>query len=93
MNCVLTVQIKKYGAITACDLLHEGRLVASLIKEKTNFVDYSRKWIFEDLDTAIEFYVAQAAPDKNSDVPPRPLRLKSPFLIFSQNRFSAGSST
>jgi hypothetical protein len=66
MNCVLTVQTKKYGGITACDLLHEGRLVASLIKEKTNFVDYSRKRIFEDLDTAIGFYLEHALPDRNS---------------------------
>ena len=65
MKCVLKVQTKKYGAITACDLLHEGRLVASLIKEKTNFVDYSRKRIFEDLDIAIEFYLAQALPERN----------------------------
>ena len=57
MSGVLTVQTKKYGAITAFDLLHEGRLIASLIKEESNLVDYSRKRIFEDLDTAIEFYL------------------------------------
>ena len=66
MSCVLTVQTKKYGAITAFDLLHEGRLVASLIKESTNLVDYSRKRIFQDMDTAIEFYVTQISQDKNS---------------------------
>jgi hypothetical protein len=66
MSCVLTVQTKRYGAITAFDLLHEGRLVASLIKESTNLVDYSRRRIFQDLDTAIEFYVTQVEPDKNS---------------------------
>src|SRR5262245_36085201 len=65
---LLTVQTKKYGAITTYDLLHEGRLVASLIKEKTTFIDYSLKRIFEDLDTAIEFYLAQAVPDRNSCV-------------------------
>jgi hypothetical protein len=32
MSGVLTVQTKKYGAITTFDLLHEGRLIASLIK-------------------------------------------------------------
>ena len=31
MSCVLTIQTKKYGAITALDLLYEGRLVASLV--------------------------------------------------------------
>ena len=66
MSFVLTVQTKKYGAITALDLLHEGRVVASLIKESTNLVDYSRKRIFQDLDTAIEFYLTQIGPDKNS---------------------------
>jgi hypothetical protein len=66
MSGGLTVQTKKYGAITALDLLHEGRVVASLIKESTNLVDYSRKRIFQDLDTAIEFYLTQIGPDKNS---------------------------
>ena len=66
MSCVLTVQTKRYGAITAFDLLHEGRLVASLIKESTNLVDYSRRRIFQDLDTAMEFYLTQVEPDKNS---------------------------
>ena len=61
MSCVLTVQTKRYGAITAFDLLHEGRLVASLIKESTNLVDYS-----QDLDTAMEFYLTQVEPEKNS---------------------------
>ena len=65
MSCVLTVQTKKYGAITAFDLLHEGRLVASLIKEGPNLVDYSRKRIFQDLDSAVEFYLTGIAPDKN----------------------------
>ena len=66
MSCVLKVQTKKYGAITAIDLLHEGRLVASLIKENTNLVDYSGRRIFQDIDTAIEFYLTQVDPDKNS---------------------------
>ena len=66
MSCVLTVQTKKYGAITALDLVHEGRVVASLIKESTNLVDYSRKRIFQDLDAAIEFYQTQISLDKNS---------------------------
>ena len=82
MSSVLSVQTKKYGAITTCDLLHEGRVVASLIKEKTNFVDYSLKRIFEDLDIAIEFYLAHAVPDRNSCV----LRIgsltgRTPFVI------------
>jgi hypothetical protein len=66
MSCVLTVQTKKYGAIIAIDLLHEGRLIASLIKENTNLVDYSGKRIFQDIDTAIEFYLTQVDPDRNS---------------------------
>src|SRR5258706_15909181 len=66
MSCVLTVQTQKYGAITAIDLLHEGRLVASLIKENTNLVDYSGRRIFQDIDTAIEFYRTQVDPDRNS---------------------------
>ena len=63
MSCALTVQTKKYGAITAFDLLYDGRLVASLIKESTNLVDYSRRRIFQDLDAAIEFYMTGIAPD------------------------------
>ena len=66
MSCVLTVQTKKYGAITAFELLHEGRLVASLIKESTNLIDYSRKRVFQDLDTAVEFYLTGIAPEKDS---------------------------
>jgi hypothetical protein len=66
MRCALTVQTKKYGAITAFDLLHEGRLVASLIKESTNLVDYSRRRIFQDLDSAIEFYLTGIAPDRDT---------------------------
>ena len=66
MSSVLTVQTKRYGAITAFDLLHEGRLVASLIKESTNLIDYSRRRIFQDLDTAIEFYLPEVEPNKNS---------------------------
>ena len=77
MSCVLTVQTKRYGAITAFDLLHEGRLVASLIKESTNLVDYSRRRIFQDLDTAMEFYLTQVEPEKK--------------LLDSTNRLSNGS--
>jgi len=66
MSSVLTVQTKRYGAITAFDLLHEGRLVASLIKENTNLIDYSRRRIFQDLDAAIEFYLPEVEPNKNS---------------------------
>ena len=66
MSCALKVQTKRYGAITAFDLLYEGLLVASLIKESTNLVDYSRRRIFQDLDAAIEFYLTQITPDRNS---------------------------
>jgi hypothetical protein len=59
MSSVLAVQTKKYGAITVFDLLHERRLVASLIKEGPFLVDYSRRRIFQDLDSAIEFYLIQ----------------------------------
>ncbi|MCI0622241.1 MAG: hypothetical protein L0387_11350 [Acidobacteria bacterium] len=65
MSCALTVQTKKYGAITTFDLLHEGRLIASLIKEEGNLVDYSRRRIFEDLDTAIQFYLMQITADRD----------------------------
>jgi hypothetical protein len=65
MSGVLTVQRKKYGAITTFDLLHEGRLIASLIKEESNLVDYSRKRIFADLDTAIEFYLMQLVANRD----------------------------
>ena len=41
MSPALAVQTKKYGAITAFDLVHDRRLIASLIKEKANLVDYS----------------------------------------------------
>ena len=68
MSCVLTVQTKKYGAITAIEFLHEGRLVASLIKENTNLVDYSGRRIFQDIDTAIEFYLTQIGLVANSCV-------------------------
>ena len=66
MSCVPKVQTMKYGAITAFDLLHEGHVVASLIKESTNLVDYSRRRIFQDLDAAIEFYETQIGVDRNS---------------------------
>ena len=68
MSCVLTVQTKKYGAITAIDFLHEGRLVASLIRENTHLVDYSGRRIFQDIDTAIEFYLTQIGLVANSCV-------------------------
>ena len=82
MSCVVTVQTKRYGAITAFDLLHEGRLVASLMKESTNLVDYSRTRIFQDLDTAIEFYLTQVEPDKNSwTLPIGSLTARAAFVV------------
>jgi hypothetical protein len=68
MSSALAVQTKKYGAITVFDLLHEGSLVASLIKEGPLLVDYSRRRIFQDLNTAIEFYLLQIAPHRNYGV-------------------------
>lgn len=62
----LVVQTKKYGAITTFDLMHEESLVASLIKEGTNLVDYSRRRIFQDWDSAIEFYLVQLDANQNS---------------------------
>jgi hypothetical protein len=64
-NRALAVQTRKYGAITAFDLLYGERLVASLIKEEQNLVDYSRKRIFQDLNSAIEFYLMQIAPERD----------------------------
>ena len=61
----LAVQTKKYGAITTFDLLYEETLVASLIKEGTNLVDYSRRRIFQDWDSAIEFYRMQLDMERN----------------------------
>ncbi len=65
MSCGLAIQTKQYGAITTFDVLYNGRLIASLIKEDTNFVDYVRRRVFQKFDAAIEFYLAQVAPDKH----------------------------
>jgi hypothetical protein len=65
MSHGLAIQTKKHGAITLFDLLYEGRLIATLIKEGTNLVDYSRRRVFQDFGAAIEFYLTQMAPRKN----------------------------
>ena len=62
MSCALAVQATKYGAISTFDLLHERRLVASLIKEEATLVDYSRQLRFESLEVAIEFYILETTP-------------------------------
>ena len=67
MSPALAVQTKKYGSITAFDLLHERRLIASLIKEKANLVDYSHQLTFESLEAAVEFYLMAV----NSTLEPR----------------------
>jgi hypothetical protein len=72
-------QTKKYGAIIAIDLLHEGRLVASLIKENTNLVDYSGKPIFQDIDTAIDFYLTKNRLSNGSGC----LYRSSQYFVFS----------
>ena len=64
MSSALAVQTQKYGAIIAFDLLHNRRLIASLIKEKANFVDYSHQRSFESLEAAVEF-CAKYIPDKH----------------------------
>ena len=68
MSPALAVQTKKYGAITAFDLLHDRRLIASLIKEKANLVDYSHERTFRSLDAAVEFYVLEVTPHSNDKV-------------------------
>jgi hypothetical protein len=65
MSCGLAIQTKKHGAITLFDLNHEGRLIATLIKEGTNLVDYSRRRVFQDFEAAIEFYQTQMALRKD----------------------------
>jgi hypothetical protein len=67
MSATLAVQTKKYGAITSFDLLHERRLIASLIKEKANLVDYSHQRVFENLDAAVEFYLSEVTSSSNLD--------------------------
>ena len=62
MSPALAVQTKQYGAITAFDFWHERRLIASLIKEKANLVDYSHQRTFGSLDAAVEFYLMTVAP-------------------------------
>ena len=88
MSCVLTVETKKYGAITALDLLHEGRPVATLITEGQNFVDYSRKRIFQDLDTAVEFYLTELAPDKDCGILRLGLLMDQPAFVVHHSCWS-----
>jgi hypothetical protein len=59
MSFGLAVQPKKYGAIDVVELLYDGQLLASLIKEGASVVDYSRRCAFQDFDAAIEFYLTQ----------------------------------
>jgi len=66
MSCGLAIQTNKYGAITLFDLLYDGRFIASLVKEGRSLVDYSRQRVFQNFDTAIEFYLTLMVPDKNS---------------------------
>jgi hypothetical protein len=66
MSCGLGIQPKKYGAIDVFELLYDGHPIASLIKEGTTVVDYSRRYVFQDFDAAIEFYLTQI--DKNSGI-------------------------
>ena len=66
MSCGLAIQTNKYGAITLFDLLYDGRFIASLVKEGRSLVDYSRQRVFQNFDTAIEFYLTLMVPVKNS---------------------------
>jgi hypothetical protein len=65
MSHGIAIQTKKYGAITLFDLLYKGRPIATLIKEGTKLVDYSRRRVFRDFDAAVEFYLTQLAPGKD----------------------------
>jgi hypothetical protein len=67
MSCGLAIQPKKYGAINVFELLYDGHPLASLVKEGTTLVDYSRRRVFQDFDAAIEFYQTQLA-HKNSGI-------------------------
>ena len=70
MSFGLAVQTKRHGAINMFELSYDGHPFASLIQEGTTLVDYSRRRIFKEFDTAIEFYLAQIAPKVNSDGDP-----------------------
>jgi hypothetical protein len=65
MSRGLVVQTKKHGAITLFDVVYKGRLIATLIKEGTKLVDYSRRRVFHDFDAAFEFYLTRMAPQKD----------------------------
>jgi len=66
MSCGLAVQTNRYGAIKMLELFYDGHPLASLIQEDKTFVDYSRRRIFPDIDTAIEFYMTQRSPSTES---------------------------
>jgi hypothetical protein len=68
MSCGLTVETKRYGAINMFELSYDGHPLASLIQEGTTLVDYSRRRVFQNFDTAIEFYLTQIAPTINSGI-------------------------
>jgi hypothetical protein len=63
MSCGLAIQTKRYGAISMFELSYGGLPVASLIREDTAVVDYSRCRVFPDLETAIEFYLGTTAQE------------------------------
>jgi hypothetical protein len=68
MSCGLAVQTNRYGAINMIELSYDGHALASLIQEGATFVDYRRRRVFRDIDTAIEFYLAQIAHPTNSGI-------------------------
>lgn len=74
MSCGLAVQTKRYGAISMFELSYGGLPIASLIREDTAVVDYSRRRAFRDLETAIEFYLATTPQESTLASSPSPMR-------------------
>lgn len=68
MGWGLAIQTKRYGAIIMFELSYDGHPLACLVREGTTVVDYSRRRVFQDLQTAIEFYLAHIAPAINSGI-------------------------
>ncbi len=66
MSWGFAVQTRRYGAINMFELTYDGHPVASLVQEDKSVVDYSRRRVFCDLDTAIEFYRTQIATTTDS---------------------------
>jgi len=68
MSASIGIQTKRYGAITTIEVSYNGCFTACLIKEASNFVDYSRQRVFQNLDSALKFYFTQLEPEEKSGV-------------------------